>query len=237
MAITLDRFKQITGIVIDKLEGGYYHPNMLKDGRVKDSRYGNSGETMFGIDRLKGGTINTSDAGKRFWALIDNANARNTWKWNYMGGNLAPKLKDLTAEMIYSNYVSWSKLYMTLQTQQLVDSDPRLVFHFIYATWNGPGWFKKFAQDMNAATAKGIKNTDKLVEIALDSRIKEGLKKGEPPVSLIKQGGLKIAGFIDTLKGGLSGVTKGGAGVSLVIIGVVFIAMSITGYFLYIHKA
>jgi hypothetical protein len=48
------KFDKITSLVIDKLEGGYYHPNMLIDGRVKDIRYSGSGETMFGIDRLKG---------------------------------------------------------------------------------------------------------------------------------------------------------------------------------------
>jgi hypothetical protein len=41
-------------IIIEKLEGGYYHPDMLTDGRIKDGRYGGSGETMFGIDRKTG---------------------------------------------------------------------------------------------------------------------------------------------------------------------------------------
>jgi len=32
-------FYNLSKVVIDKLEGGYFHPDMLKDGRVKDSRY------------------------------------------------------------------------------------------------------------------------------------------------------------------------------------------------------
>ena len=44
-------------MIIDKLEGGYYHPDMLEDGRIKDSRYSASGETMMGIDRKAGGKI------------------------------------------------------------------------------------------------------------------------------------------------------------------------------------
>ena len=33
-----DSFSKVVSEVIDKLEGGYYHPDMLKDGRVRDKR-------------------------------------------------------------------------------------------------------------------------------------------------------------------------------------------------------
>jgi len=85
------------------------------------------------------------------------------------------------------------------EAQAIVDSDGRLTFHFVYATWNGPGWFKKFATDINKAVASGITDTDKLVQVALDSRTKEGLKEGSAPNSLVKQGGEKIAKFIQAL--------------------------------------
>ena len=78
--IDKDKFKQITNMVIDSLEGGYYHPDMLKDGRVKDARYGASGETMFGIDRLAGNSDKTPQ-GKAFWKIMDDAGARKNWKW------------------------------------------------------------------------------------------------------------------------------------------------------------
>jgi hypothetical protein len=71
-------------------------------------------------------------------------------------------------------------------------SDGRLLFHFIYATWNGSGWFQKFAKDINAAVAQGITNTDALLKVAMHSRTKEGLTKGSAPNSLIAQGGNKI---------------------------------------------
>lgn len=198
MSVDKNRFKTVTNIVIDKLEGGYYNPTWHN---VGDSRYGNSGETMFGIDRKAGGTLNDTIAGKQFWAIIDKNKNPQVWKWNYKGGTLAPQLKDLTSEIMYPQYESLSSRYLTPKAKSIVDSDNRLLFHFIYATWNGSGWFKKFATDINKAVDNGITNTDKLTQVALDSRTKEGLKAGSPPNSLIAQGGNKIAGFINTLKG------------------------------------
>lgn len=178
--------------VIDRLEGGYFHPDMLKDGRVKDQRYVNSGETMMGIDRSSGKKINDSPEAKEFWKLIDDAGARYSWKWNYKGGPLEPKLKELAGKIIKPYFEKFSNLYLSPKAKQLVYSDGRLLFHFIYATWNGSGWFKKFASDINNAVDAGITNTDELLKIAIDSRIKEGLKPGSPPNSLIAQGGEKI---------------------------------------------
>ena len=54
-SLTNTDFKQSVNKVIDTLEGGYYHPNMVKDGRLKSSyKMGNSGETMMGMDRKHG---------------------------------------------------------------------------------------------------------------------------------------------------------------------------------------
>ena len=173
-------------LVIDNLEGGYYHPNMLKDGRVKDSRYGTSGETMFGIDRRQGGSINDTVAGKQFWALIDNAGAKDKWKWNYMGGDLAQQLKDLAAKMMKPQYDSLANTHLTPQAKALVNSDPRLLFNFIYATWNGSGWFQKFAKKINEAVDKGVTKISDLESIAMKSRKESGN-------SIIAMGGQKIS--------------------------------------------
>jgi hypothetical protein len=199
---------------------------MLNDGRVKDSRYKASGETMFGIDRKMGGDINTSAAGKKFWNIIDDANAASTWKWNYKGGNLAESLKTLVVDMIYPLYTSLSSRYLDIKPKDIIDSDERLLFHFIYGTWNGPGWFKKFADDINKAVKNGITNTDELTQIAIDSRTKEGLKSGSKPNSLISQGGKKIAELFGTLKT----VAKANPVSSTFITTILFIG---GGYFLY----
>tara|TARA_R110000868_G_scaffold95081_1_gene261788 strand:- start:547 stop:1227 length:681 start_codon:yes stop_codon:yes gene_type:complete len=224
MAVDKDRFRNVTKLVIDKLEGGYFHPNMRTANPKKFGAYHRSGETMFGLDRHAGhglyySTSRKSDdvlsnlkhiesgvytykslEAKEFWTTIDTANAKNNWQWLYRGGGLENKLKDLTAEIMLPSYESNAKNYLDVTAREIVEKDNRLLFHFIYASWNGSGWFKKFATDMNKAVSSGITDVDKLSQVALDSRLKEGLKKGSLPNSLIAQGGNKIAKIFDSLK-------------------------------------
>lgn len=201
--INEEDFTKVTKEVIKRLEGGYYHPQMLTDGRVKDSRYASSGETMFGIDRKAGGTINDSTAGKQFWATIDQAGAKDKWKWNYMGGDLNEPLKEMASKVMYPVFVSNAKRYLTPKAQELVQKDQRLIFHFSYASWNGSGWFQRFAKPINEAVEKGVTDTNELTKIAIASRTQSGN-------SLIVQGGNKIAGFInDMLQLQIAGVKAG----------------------------
>ena len=105
--ITIENFKELAKKVFEKLEGGYYHPNMLKKNPSKFKGYETSGETMYGLDRHAGHDIYystprkakgvfdnlkyidngsyryKSDAAKNFWTAIDNANAKNNWEWGY----------------------------------------------------------------------------------------------------------------------------------------------------------
>ena len=224
MAVDKDKFKTVTKLVIDKLEGGYFHPNMRTANPKKFGAYHRSGETMFGLDRHAGhglyySTSRKSDdvlsnlkhiesgvytykslEAKEFWTTIDTANAKNNWQWLYRGGGLENKLKDLTAEIMLPSYEANAKNYLDVTAREIVEKDNRLLFHFIYASWNGSGWFKKFATDMNKAVSSGITDADKLSQVALDSRLKEGLRKGSLPNSLIAQGGNKIAKIFDSLK-------------------------------------
>lgn len=199
-AVSFDKFKQVTSLVIDKMEGGYYHPDMLKKNPKKFKGYEKSGETMFGIDRKTGGSINETEAGKNFWRTIDNANARKNWDWLYTGGELKPILFGYAAQMMFPQYNRLSNRYLSSKSQEIINSDNRLLFNFIYATWNGEGWFKKFATDFNKKVASGETDRDKLVDYAISLRTTEGLKSGSSPNSLIKQGGEKIASFINELK-------------------------------------
>lgn len=185
-------YDTIVATVIDKLEGGYYHPDMLKDGRVKDSRYGASGETMMGIDRVAGGKLNDTQPGKEFWKMIDDAGASSKWKWNYRGGELEPKLRQLAGEIIKPQFEKLANTYLSEEARKIVFSDGRLLFHFVYATWNGSGWFKKFGKDVSDAVGSGVTNPDELLRIAIASRTEEGLEPGSSPNSLIAQGGKKI---------------------------------------------
>jgi hypothetical protein len=183
-------FGKIVGNVIDNLEGGYYHPDMLKDGRVKDGRYSASGETMMGIDREKGGTINTTPEGIKFWNLIDLANARSEWKWLHRGGQLEPQLRELTGKMIKPLYDKFSTKYLSGPALKIVNSNPKLLFNFAYSVWNGEGWFNKFAEEVNKAVSRGVTDPEELAALAVKNRINSGN-------SLISQGGQKIAKLLN----------------------------------------
>jgi hypothetical protein len=225
MAADVNKFNVMCSLVIEKLEGGYYHPDMLKDGRVKDSRYSNSGETMFGIDRKAGGKINLTPEGVAFWKIIDAANARKIWPWNFKGGALAPELKKYADAIMYREYERLTKMYLSPAAKAIVDADNRLLFHFIYGAWNGSGWFKKFATDINTSVANGVINPDKLIVVAINSRTKEGLKAGSPPNSLVAQGGNKIAAFINELKETVSNNKASSA------TGIVLLALGLTALY------
>jgi hypothetical protein len=210
-------FDYVTGVVIDKLEGGYYHPDMRTANPSKFSRYGSSGETMFGLDRhaghdlyyktpRKSSDVQTnmkyiyngsyqykSDAAKEFWTIIDKANARKNWKWLYRGGDKYARLKKLTGGIMFPHYTYLANKYLSEKSRAIVEKDPKLLFHFVYACWNGSGWFQKFASKINKAVESGVTNNKKLLEVAMNSRTQSGN-------SLIIDGGNKIKAFINDFK-------------------------------------
>jgi len=183
--LSANDFDKIMNVIIEKLEGGYYHPDMLSDGRVKDKRYGNSGETMFGIDRKAGNWESRSSKGRDFFGILDAVNARKNWKHNYMGGSYRPQLQKLATEMIKDDYISNSNKYLTKESQSIVNSSPKLIFNFVYATYNGPGWFQRFAKLVNQLVESGTKDPETLSKSLIDRR-----KYSEN--SLIAQSGKKI---------------------------------------------
>lgn len=183
-------FDKIISAIVDNLEGGYYHPNMLSDGRVKDVRYENSGETMFGLDRLRGGELNEMPEGQQFWALIDKANASTKWPWNYKGGVLASQLKSLLSKLMQKQYLKYSG-YLTEESRNIINKSTKLTFNFVYATFNGVKWFQRFARQINGLVAKGVTNPEELANKMIDSRLESGN-------SLIAQGGKKIKSIINT---------------------------------------
>jgi hypothetical protein len=166
--------------VIDNLEGGYYHPNM------NSSDMGKSGETMMGMDRKYGADFAQTSAGKEFWKLIDNAEAKNNWKRNYMGGPLESRLRALVTKMIQPEYERLSNSYLSEEAREIVNKSPNLMFHFIYSTWNGSGWFQKFANKINEAVNDGVTKISDLESIAMKSRKESGN-------SIIASGGQKIS--------------------------------------------
>jgi hypothetical protein len=210
-------FDYVTGVVIDKLEGGYFHPDMRTNNPSKFGVYHRSGETMFGLDRHAGHDLYystprktsdvlanlkyiyngsyqfKSDDAKEFWQTIDNANARKNWSWLDRGGNLYPRLRKLTGGIMLPQYTKLADRYLSEKSREIVESDPRILFHFIYACWNGSGWFKKFAEKFNNAVASGTTNKNELLNVAIKSRTQSGNQ-------LISDGGNKINAFIYDFK-------------------------------------
>ena len=187
--IDVKDWQGIVNTVIDNLEGGYYHPDMLQDGRVNDSRFGNSGETMFGMDRKAGGIEATGPAGQEFWKLIDAEGARNKWKNEYMlkdNPSLANKLRELAGQIMKPLFDQYSRRYLSPEAATIVSNSVPLTFHFAYATWNGPGWFQKFAKVLNNAVASGNTDPKALLDVAMENRVSTGN-------SLMDQVGNKVA--------------------------------------------
>jgi hypothetical protein len=178
------KFEEVTKQVIAYLEGGYYNPQYHITG---DKRYGTSGETMFGIDRVAGGSINKTKAGIAFWKKIEEAQKNSKWKWNYIPADpLQKDLLDLAVQVMQPVYESNMKAYIADQNlQKVIESDGRLLFNFIYACWNGPGWFQRWAKEIKKAYKGGKTNTEDLLKLFVSLRATSSN-------SLIAQGGQKI---------------------------------------------
>jgi hypothetical protein len=178
-------FPNIVDLAVKHIEGGYYNP------AFKIGGMGDSGETMFGMDRKHGTDFTNSSAGREFWGLIDADRRKNSKKWKYLytlqdNPDLANKLKTIIGNnWLAPNYEDSTKRYLTPEAKKVVDSDPKLKFHMSYGLWNGIGWFNKFAQKLNNAINSGVTDSEKLHNVALNSRIQSGNK-------LITKGGRKI---------------------------------------------
>jgi hypothetical protein len=213
-------FSTIVATVINKLEGGYYHPHMAVDNPKQFGVYGNSGETMFGLDRHAGHGLyykgsrksnNVQDnlkyiesgayeyvspEAKEFWTTIDNLGAKTKWAWNYRGGSDEARLTELAGKIIKGQWDQLSKDYLSSESKKIIESDGRLLFNFVYAVWNGSGWFKKWATDFNNKVKAGEKNPDNLLKFIVGMRTQEGLNPDSQPNSLIAKGGEKIKDLV-----------------------------------------
>jgi hypothetical protein len=181
-------FEEVTKQVIANLEGGYYNPVYHNTG---DSRYSTSGETMFGIDRKAGGSINTTEAGKKFWSKIDTAQKTAKWRYNYIPPDpLQKELVDLAVQIMKPVYDSNMKKYLADPTvQKVVESDGRLLFNFVYACWNGPGWFRGWAREIKKAYKSGKRTSEEMTKYFVAMRVNS-------TNSLISQGGSKIKSLV-----------------------------------------
>ena len=199
----VNSFEEVTKQVIANLEGGYFSWKMFDDGRIKDpsgkarKAFGKSGETMFGIDRLRGGTLNTGTAGTQFWGLIDSADAANKWPYNHIPADpLKTQLLNLAVQVMKPAFESLFNDYVKKEIQDVVKSDGRLYFNFIYATWNGPGYFKAFSKQIEKAYNSGQKSSEELLKVFINLRLNTRIfwpNTDDNSFNLVRNGGKKIA--------------------------------------------
>lgn len=164
-------FDEIVNTIIDNIEGGYYKP-----GQVNNKLYSKSGETMFGMDRKTGKDLFKSEKGKEFWDTIDQARKKNKkdWVWMYKGGDKEGELKSLVKDIMFPEFEKYKDRYLKPEARKIVEGDYNLLFNFVYSTWNGPRWFRDFADKINDAVESGEKDPKELFKIAIKAREDSG---------------------------------------------------------------
>jgi len=170
------KWMDVTKKVIDNFEGGYWNYWQCKN-HPWHSMYKKSGETMFGLDRKAGNIENLSSEGREFFKLIDDekkklgkSNFCSKWNYNYRGGDMEEKLKNLASKVMFKEYEkNMSNYVKNPETKKRIEGNPGLLLHMSYATWNGPGFFQKFAEKIDRAVKEG-KSDEELLDIAKKSR-------------------------------------------------------------------
>jgi hypothetical protein len=201
------KWMKVTKKVIDKFEGGYWNGSTSKNTQTTklgicsnhpDGSMGASTETMFGLDRYNGSIEKTSD-GQEFFRLIDKqkkdlgmAQFCKKWKWNYKGGELEDTLKNLAAKVMKHSYDRNAGNYFSPELRKRVESNDRLLMHFSYASWNGPGFFQKFAKSLNNAVKDG-KSDKELLKQAIEDRKGTRLLRQEKVAAVLTDPNLNLA--------------------------------------------
>ena len=137
-----------------------------------------STETMFGLDRYNG-KIESTPEGKEFFRIIDEEKQKlgmdafcKKWKWNYKAeepGGLGETLKKLAVENRRISFDNNMSNFVNAETKQKIESIPELALHMSYATWNGPGFFKKFAKSLESKIKTGASDQE-LIDLAISDR-------------------------------------------------------------------
>lgn len=232
-------------IVIDNLEGGYYHPDMkpkLKGGELMMD----SGETMYGLDRKAGAPGVTVGASQEaFWRTVDTYYGKHHADTSYYGDMAAGKksdipstvgqtLKSYAADIIMQLFNSYATKYkLDAAAAQKIFSDPALTLQFFYAVYNGPVAFGKFVEVMNAAYSKGTQDARALYQLLQAKRRTMG--SGEYGNKLYRQGADKIDQIIKKYFNldYANGAASSGNGAKLLLI---LLAAAGVGYYIFKKK-
>lgn len=202
-------FMEITKKVIANFEGGYWNGSTSKNestsklGICKNHPKGSMGastETMFGLDRYNG-NIESTPEGKQFFEIIDNQKEElgmddfcKKWKWLYRGGENEEELKELAAKIMKKSFDrNMSNFVKDQEVKDKIMKNKGLLVHMTYACWNGPGFFKKFANELTDAVKQG-KSDSELIDVAINSRANTKLLNKDKVAAAIKNpDGMKTA--------------------------------------------
>jgi len=120
LSVGLTQFTKNTDIVIDNFEGGYYHPDMKKNFKPSDQKkLGDSGETLFGLDRKHGSQLARYPEWKPFWDAVDKDRKNNPglWRYNYKpGGAVGKEFKRLASAIMYKWFQYLSGKYILISS-------------------------------------------------------------------------------------------------------------------------
>lgn len=198
LSLTQERFTVMTELVIDGLEGGYYHPSMKSSFNLRSQKMlGDSGETMFGLDKKHGAALSKYPEWKEFWALVEKGKREQPSAWSYndkdRGGIYQNELKRLASAIMYKWFNYLAGKYILLSSMDEIANDPRLIIHFSYASWNGEGWFNKFASRLNVAVQNYEGDKEMIWREAIKARTESSnaviRQQGGNMLALIKKAG------------------------------------------------
>jgi len=148
----------------------------------------NSGETLYGLDRVAGAWIK-SQKGRDFWEKIDaisgygsykannwtkvtknwNIKAQprksNAWSYNHFPNKSeVSTLLDDAKEMMEERFnTALNSNFKNHPLREIILSDGRLLFMWYRATWNGSGFFAKYARNIKSVYDSGERNIEKLI--------------------------------------------------------------------------
>ncbi len=123
------------------------------------------------------------------WNIKKYPKKSGIWSWNHMPkksergyDNLQ---KNLTKYITNSYNSLFNKYFTDHPVGKLVQNDGRLKFMYYRATWNGSGFFQKYASNLKAVYDKGEKNIDNLICADLTFRYNTKAPAFKPGVSKI----------------------------------------------------
>lgn len=200
------KLRDYTDIIIACLEGGYYHPNM-KSKLVNGERMGNSGETMFGLDRVHGKpSVNTY--WKPFWELVDEWYSDKHDDISFykdkadgkkgIPSEVGEKLRNLaTQEMtrrfdLFINKTMFfpdnesSAIYLSDKEKNYVYTHPSILLNMYYAAWGGTERFKQLAAALHEIL-KTSTNENDVWEALQKKRIAVGSTQSATNLEIARQ--------------------------------------------------